>query len=118
MDFKSAKPRDSRPGGTRTDIALETAFRLRPEVIYMLTDGNATEAQPGGGLKEMPPEQVYGAADAGQKQLTARRARLHVIYYLTGTDKADERSMLTSLASRNGGQFRTVEAPGRKERGR
>lgn len=118
VDFKSAKSRDGRPGGTRTDIALETAFRLRPEVIYMLTDGNATEAKGGGGMKQMPPGQVYGAADAGQKLLATRRARLHVIYYLTGTDKADERAMLTSLASRNGGQFRTVDAPGRKERAR
>lgn len=119
VDMKTARPRDGRPGGTRTDFALEAAFRLRPEVIYMLTDGNATEAQPGGGLKEMPPEQVWGAADAGQTTLGAnKRARLHVIYYLTGADKADERTMLTSLATKNGGQFRTVDAPGRRERGR
>lgn len=116
VDYHTAKPQRGVPGGTRTDLALEEAFKLRPEVVYLLTDGNATEAQPGGGLRDMPPEQVWNAADAGQKTAGAKRARLHVIYYLTGSDKADERAMLTTLASKNGGQFRTVDAPGRKER--
>ncbi len=116
VDFKTAKPRDGRPGGTRTDLALEEAFKLRPEVIYILTDGNATEAQPGGGLREMPPEQVWNAAEAGQRTAGAKRARLHVIYYLTGADRDDEWAMLTALATKNGGQFRTVDAPGRRGR--
>lgn len=119
VDYHSAKPHKGTPGGTRTDLALEAAFRLRPEVVYLLTDGNATEHQPHGGLREMPPEQVWGAAEAGQKTLAAnKRARLHVIYYLTGADKADERAMLTALANKNGGQFRTVDAPGRQEKRR
>jgi von Willebrand factor type A domain len=113
VDMKTAKAKKGRPGGTRHDYALEEAFSLKPEVIYMLTDGNATAAQPHGGLKPIPDGDIFKAAESGQKNLS-KRARLHVIYYLTGADKADERQMLISLAARNGGQFRAVNAKGRK----
>jgi hypothetical protein len=53
-------------------------------------------------------------AEAGQKNLR-NSARVHVIYYLTGTEREDEREMLETLAVRNGGQFRGVSAAGRKE---
>jgi len=79
----------------------------------MLTDGNATTAQSHGGLKPIPDGDIFKAAETEQKTLS-KRARLHVIYYLTGADKADERQMLMSLAARNGGQFRAVSAKGRK----
>ena len=45
IDFKTARPKPGRPGGTRHDYALELAFSLKPETIYMITDGNATAAQ-------------------------------------------------------------------------
>lgn len=112
VGMKSAKPKKGMPGGTRHDYALAEAFSLKPELIYMLTDGNATEAKKGGGLTPIPEEQIYAAAETGQKSL-GKRARLHAIYYVTGDDKPDERQMLTRLASRNGGQFRQVEAKGR-----
>jgi hypothetical protein len=113
VDMKKARPQKGHPGGTRHDYALEQAFRLKPETIYMLTDGNATAAQPGGGLHPIPPEELFKVAEAGQQSLT-KRARLHIIYYLDGKEKAEERQMLMSLASRNNGQFRQVTAPGRK----
>ncbi len=113
VEFKKAGPRDNRPGGTRHDYALEKAFNLRPEIIYMLTDGNATAAQPGGGLRPIDDVEIYKAAEEGQKKLK-KEARLHVIYYVTGADKDDERRMLKTLAARNHGQFRKVEATGRK----
>lgn len=113
VDMKSARPKGGRPGGTRHDYALEEAFLLKPEMIYMLTDGNATAAQPGGGLKPIEAEDIWKVAAAGQKALP-KPARLHVIYYLTGADREDERKMLRTLATRNGGKFREVEARGRK----
>ncbi len=112
VEFRKAGPRNGRPGGTRHDYALEEAFKLRPEIIYMLTDGNATAAQPGGGLRPIDSREIYKAAEEGQKKLK-NGARLHVIYYVTGADKDDERRMLTTLATRNHGQFRKVEATGR-----
>ncbi len=115
VDMKTAKRKKGQPGGTRHDYALAEAFRLKPEVIYMLTDGNATAAKPGGGLAPIPEEEIYNAAEKGQQSL-GKRARLHAIYYVTGEDKPDERQMLTRLATRNGGQFRQVEANGRTHR--
>jgi hypothetical protein len=113
VDCKTAKAK-GRPGGTRHDYALEEAFSLKPETIYMLTDGNATAAQPGGGLKPIPPQEIYRVAEDGQKQLP-KKAHLHVIYYLNSKEKSDEVAMLRGLASRNNGKFQKVEAKGRKE---
>lgn len=111
IDYKTAKPK-GRPGGTRHDYALELAFSLKPETIYMLTDGNATASQPGGGLKPIDPNELYKIAEEGQKTLP-QKARLHTIYFLNAQEKSDEREMLMRLAARNGGQFRTVQAKNR-----
>ena len=114
IDYKTARPQPGKPGGTRHDYALEEAFSLKPATIYMLTDGNATAAQPHGGLKPIPPSEIYKVAQDGQKQLT-KKANLHVIYYLNAKEKSDEAEMLRGLASRNGGKFEKVEAKGRKK---
>jgi hypothetical protein len=114
VDMKSARPKKGQPGGTRHDLALEAAFKLRPQVIYMLTDGNATIAEYKGGMHPIPADDIFKVAEAGQKNLR-NSARVHVIYYLTGTEREDERDMLETLAMRNGGQFRGVSATGRKE---
>ncbi|HEX8281105.1 MAG TPA: vWA domain-containing protein, partial [Chthoniobacterales bacterium] len=111
VDFGSAR-KGSRLTGTRHDYALEAAFKLKPETIYMLTDGNATGPSPFGADK-ISPEDIYRVADEGQKTLS-KKARLHAIYYVTGEEKADERQMLTRLASRNDGRFLSVQAQGTK----
>jgi hypothetical protein len=115
VDYKKARPHKGRPGGTRHDYALEEAFSLKPEVIYMLTDGNATASQPGGGgLQPIPPEQIFKVVENGQKKLP-QRARIHVVYYVTGKEKPDERQMLMNLAARSSGKFNRVEARRRSE---
>ena len=110
VDFGKAKPR-GRPGGTRHDYALEEAFKLKPETIYMLTDGNATATQEGGGLQPIPNQDIWKVAEEGQKTL-AKKAKLHVIYYVTAKEKDEERHMLQGLTSRSapGSQFRQVQA--------
>ena len=115
IDFKSAKKRPDKPGGTRHDYALEEAFSLQPETIYLLTDGNATASQPGGGLKPIPPQEIYKVAEERQKR-RPKKAHLHVIYYVNAKEKSDEIDMLRGLASRNSGKFQKVEAKGRKEK--
>lgn len=114
VDYKTAKPKRGERGGTRHDLALKEAFSLKPETIYMLTDGNATESQPGGGLKPIAAQEIYKVAEEGQKELP-KKAHLHVIYYLNGKEKSDEVDMLRGLASRNSGKFQKVEAKGRKK---
>ena len=110
VDLNKAPKKGDRPGGTRHDYALEETFTLKPEVIFMLTDGNATAAREG----PIPEQEIYNAAENGQKTLS-KRARLHAIYYVTGEDKPDERKMLSGLAGRNGGKFQQVIAKGRTE---
>jgi hypothetical protein len=114
VDYKSGRPKPGKPGGTRHDYALAEAFSLKPETIYMLTDGNATESQAGGGLKPIQPQEIYRVAEDGQKKL-AKKAHLHVIYYLNSQEKSDEVNMLRGLASRNSGKFQKVEAKGRRQ---
>lgn len=110
IDFKTAGPQPGKPGGTRHDYALELAFSLKPETIYMLTDGNATAYQEDTHkLKEISANDLYKVAETGQKTLP-KKARLHTIYYLNAKEKNEERQMLQQLASRNGGQFQTVRA--------
>ncbi len=115
IDYKTARPKTGERGGTRHDLALKEGFSLKPETIYMLTDGNATQAQAKGGLKPIPPPEIYKVAEEGQKQM-AKKAHLHVIYYVNSKEKSDEVDMLRGLASRNGGKFQKVEAKGRKEK--
>ena len=116
VDVGKAKPR-GRPGGTRHDYALEEAFKLKPETIYMLTDGNATAAG-GGGSRPQPIDEteLYKIVEEGQKTLS-KKAKLHVIYYVTGTDKPEEVRMLRGLTARGaqGSMFTKFNAPGRSE---
>ena len=114
VDYKTAKARRGQRGGTRHDLALQEAFTLKPETLYMLTDGNATESQKGGGLKPIPPQEIYHVAEEGQKGLT-KKAHLHVIYYVNAKEKTDEVDMLRGLASRNSGKFQKVKAKGGKD---
>jgi hypothetical protein len=113
VDMKTAKPEKGQAGGTRHDLAIQAAFGLKPQVIFMLTDGNATISQPGGGLKPIPPEELFKAAADGQKGLS-RSAKLNVIYYVTGQERDDERDMLQQLARRNGGSFIKIRAKGNR----
>ena len=114
VDFNKAKKKPDRPGGTRHDYALEEAFKLKPETIYMITDGNATGQSPSDPSKKIDAEDIYRVVDEGQKTLS-KKARVHAIYYITGKEKAEERHLLQRLASRTGGQFREVEAKNRNE---
>ncbi len=108
VDSGKAPPTGGRPGGTRHDYALEEAFKLKPETIYMLTDGNAT-ASNGGSLQTIDDKDIWKVAEEGQKTLT-KKAKLHTVYYLTGKEKPEEENMLRQLASRNGGNFRKMPA--------
>jgi von Willebrand factor type A domain len=115
LDYHKASKKQGRPGGTRHDYALETAFKLKPEggVIYLLTDGNATGEsiiRPG---QPITPQDIFKVAQDGQKTLS-RPAKIHTIYYVTGADQPEERQMLMTLSAQNGGKFTSVEAKGRK----
>ncbi len=97
-------------GGTRMDLALEQVFGMQPEIIYLISDGNATRAEGGGsGLSNIPANEIHQLVAGLQKKLV-QEARLHVIYYLTGQEKSEEKEMLQTLAKRNSGKFIVVDA--------
>lgn len=115
LDYDKAPKQRGRPGGTRHDYAFEEAFKLNPEggIIYLLTDGNATGdsvVQPG---RKITQSDIFQVVEQGERRLRTR-AKIHTIYYVTGSDDSDEREMLRDLASRYGGKFMQVEARGRK----
>lgn len=107
IDYHSARKTKDRPGGTRHDYALEEVFKLKPETIFMLTDGQASGTLPNG--QKLGADDLYRIIDEGQRTLR-KKVRLHTIYYVTGKDKAGERQLLSNLAARSGGQFRQVNA--------
>ncbi|CAN5137818.1 hypothetical protein BH23VER1_BH23VER1_18730 [soil metagenome] len=108
VDVNTAGPIGGRPGGTRHDYALEALFKLNPEVAFMLSDGNATASQPGGGLQTIE-EDVLLKMVADAKAASDTIPRIHTLYYLTGADKKDEERMLRGIARRSGGDFRKVK---------
>ena len=111
IDANSSPPTGGKPGGTRHDYALTELLRLNPESAFMLTDGNATASQPGGGMTPIPREDLLEilANASGERETLPR---IHTIYYLTGADKKEEEDMLKDIARKTKGRFRKVEAAG------
>ncbi|MEM6910650.1 MAG: vWA domain-containing protein [Verrucomicrobiota bacterium] len=114
VDSGKAGPMGGRLGGTRHDYALEKLLELQPAVAFMLSDGNATESLPGGGFQTIEADRLYRILDEA-KRAERPIPKIHTIYYLTGADKREEERMLRGIARRTGGQFRKVEAEGRRD---
>ncbi len=111
VDAKKAGPRGGRPGGTRHDYALEELFKLRPEVAYMLSDGNATASDRGG--KEIPEDELIDIVEAAKKE-NPSLPRIHTLYYLTGADKKSEEGMLRAISRKSGGKFVKIKVQKRR----
>lgn len=111
VDANSAPPTGGRPGGTRHDYALEELLRLAPETAFMLTDGNATRSEKGGGMTPIPAKELTSLLETAAEEHETL-PRIHTIYYLTGADKKEEEDMLKDIARKTKGHFRKVEAAG------
>jgi hypothetical protein len=111
VDANTAPPTGGKPGGTRHDYALQELLRLNPETAFMLTDGNATASQPGGGMSTIPTKSLLEILDNASEERETL-PRIHTIYYLTGADKKEEEDMLKDIARKTKGRFRKVEAAG------
>ncbi|MCP4849496.1 MAG: VWA domain-containing protein [Verrucomicrobiaceae bacterium] len=111
VDANSARPMGGRPGGTRHDYALQELFKLRPEMAFMLSDGNATASDRGG--REIPEKELLDIIETSSK-VAPYSTRIHTIYYVTGSDKRSEEKMLRSLSRRTGGKFAKVKAGRRR----
>ncbi|MBX7157265.1 MAG: VWA domain-containing protein [Verrucomicrobiae bacterium] len=92
-------------GGTRTDLAIEQAFAMQPDIIYLISDGDANKTQGG----KIPAEEIWKQTADLQKTLT-EPVRLHAIYFLTAAEKPNEKEFLEGLARKNRGRFLVVDA--------
>lgn len=87
-------------GSTSTYDALETALALKPDVIFLLTDGEPTSGQ-----IIRPPAIAAAIYQQNRLQSTA----IHTIGIAPGPDISLFSQFLRALAEQNHGQFRKVE---------
>ena len=79
----------------------------------MLTDGNATASNPGGGFRVIEDRELYSLISDAKKE-NENLPRIHTLYYLTGKDKSEEQKMLRGISRRTGGKFRKVKVEKKK----
>ena len=106
-------------GGTRLDTALKQALDMRPSTIFVISDGQIAknpprdkdEAESGkrGNQTEISQEELIDTVQEYQAKLEVP-ARIHSIYFVTGRAKNEEEQKLRSLARRNDGRFKQVNA--------
>jgi len=92
-------------GGTRLDTAFKMAFKMDPEVIFIVTDGEINR----GNFDTITEDEILELVESFQDQRT-EEARIHVIHYLTSIVRAEEENTLKALARKNDGEYEQVEA--------
>jgi len=95
--FKDYK--NGRHQGTRADLGLERAFKMKPDTIFFISDG-----EPSG----TTPDEVYKQVEEAQRNLTKPATVNAVAFLAEGGQK-----FMKSLAEKNQGVFRKVN-PGDK----
>jgi hypothetical protein len=80
--------------GTRADLGLAEAFNMKPDLIFFVSDGEPTGAQPAA---------ILAAVAEAQKEL-ARPAPIHSVAYMADSGQ----KFMKDLAEKNGGMYREV----------
>lgn len=101
-------------GGTRTDTALKQALSMRPSTVFLISDGEMsrnvqTSREFGFEKSQIEERDLLGMVRDLQEELD-EPARIHVIHFLTTQAREEEEDLLKSLARRNDGRFRQVDA--------
>jgi hypothetical protein len=101
-------------GGTRTDTALKQALSMNPSTIFLISDGEMnrnlqTSREFGFETSKIEERELLGLVRDLQEELE-EPARIHVIHFLTTQAREEEEDLLKSLARRNEGRFKQVEA--------
>lgn len=105
----SQGPKLMEGAGTRLDTGFRQAFQMRPDVIYLVTDGQVTS--PTGAIEpRVIDREIRETLRDLQAQLPAP-ARIHVVYYVTALARPEETRRLRAIAANNRGQFIQVSAP-------
>jgi hypothetical protein len=95
-------------GGTRLDTGLRQAFQMKPDVIYLITDGQVTS--PTGAIEPRVIDREIRETLQELQMGLKTPARIHVVYYVTAVARAEEERRLRAIAANNHGQFIEVKA--------
>ena len=98
---KEAKEREKHRG-TRADLALDKAFRMKPDTIFFVSDGQPTAIAESPGSDTV--EYIMGLVEKQQSQLP-RRTVIHCVAYLASGGQR----FMRDLAAKNEGEFREVQ---------
>lgn len=117
---QSKGPKLMKGSGTRLDTGFELAFRMNPDLIFLITDG---EINRGGYDATIPEKEMIDIIEGLQKEQRKARgdesedaeARIHVIQYMTTIAKPNEVSTLRAIARRGHGRYRTLTAEEKKD---
>ncbi|MEM8549940.1 MAG: hypothetical protein AAGF10_04055, partial [Verrucomicrobiota bacterium] len=101
---KASGTRMMEGGGTRLDTALRQAFSFKPEVIFIVTDGEINRSG-----RRITEEEMLDLIRELQGDIE-ERARIHVVHYATAVAKDVEVATMRAIAGRNNGRFRRVKA--------
>ena len=98
-DFKNF--RGGRHSGTRADLGIQMALKMKPETIIFVSDGEPTDAK--GKSSKAYEQSVLKMVDALQKQQAAP-VQINCIAYMTSGGL----NFMRELAKRNRGEFRQI----------
>jgi len=90
--------------GSRADLALEEALKMKPAMIMFISDGIPT------GLKERGAPGLIDDVTKWRMKYSSQTSINTVFYKTSNSEKGPEcKDFMTKLANQNGGQFRPVE---------
>ncbi|MFM8810436.1 MAG: hypothetical protein ACKOJB_16310 [Chthoniobacterales bacterium] len=113
----------SEGGGTRIDTALKQALSMSPSTIFVITDGEMSrkgksddddekdkqKGKSGWDSQTITDRDLLAIVESEQAKL-AVPARIHTVHFVTGKARKNEEDTLRSLARKNDGRFKQVNA--------
>ena len=94
IDPTASEKAKAKHHGTRADLALQKAFRMKPELIFFVSDGEPTDVN---------VEDVLKMVDQMQAQLP-RKVTINCVAYMADSGML----FMEELAKKNGGTFKEV----------
>jgi len=106
--WRSGPPVDGDTNGLLT--ILNFAFKMQPDVIFLISDGGYFANRQGGGQRPVPLSDALKLIRSRQDEMTSD-VRIHTIHFPDPRNIQDDRigSGMRSIATRNGGKYRKIE---------
>ncbi len=91
---------------TRPDLGLKLAYTYRPEIIYILADGEATKNN---NTVKITASDISEVIKNLNKTIDTP-PRIHSVYYITAKAKPSEEEFMQAIARVGGGRFIKIDA--------